>query len=289
MRIDHGNGTTYFVTYDSWGEYLDHISAGETFPGAASHAASDDRDTWSGGSWTLALQLARDGWPEGEAALKRFSLPLVDRVSQMIERPYIVYDVEGSEIDIARYLDGEPECWQRFEVRTTAGPGRRIIKIRINASASASVGPDTIRTRGAAVGALVELLELGGHGVQLDLCKSVATYPGKPASLGYSVRLKDAEQPLDIPRIAYALVHPTSARRLGFAAYEQAPAPVRNAHGVKRGGNYGYPSTFPADAADADITFDRMASDEPQWSSPAAAEAWTIQTLEAQGVTLRKE
>lgn len=154
------------LAYDSWSAFIDHAEHGKaTVSKPRSH-----REVWEemplswygGASRPVAFSLARDGWPEGEDYIKPLTLALVDKVSSLIERPVYIYDVEGHGIDVARYVDGEPECWLRQDVRITEGPGRRIVRIVANGFASCGIEPDVIRAKGAAVAALAELLELAG-------------------------------------------------------------------------------------------------------------------------------
>lgn len=269
--------------FDSWSDLLD-FACNRTSPidAAGTGWSRNNRGSlaWYGSdSWTEAVTLARDGWPEGERQIKRLSLDLFDRISSMIERPVYRYDVEGSDFDVARVVDGEPECWTREETILTEG--RRIVRIVCAGFVSAGVDPDVVNARGAAVCALAELLTYAGHGVQIDLC-----FAGSGHNGGHSeawVTLKAPEQPLDLPRLAFALAHPSSFRRIMFAIGEGWPEWAREIFGIPA---YYWSTAEPDDKGDLFIApadlFRRWVSD------PTTARAWVVSTLKTQGVHLRE-
>src|SRR6185295_6436941 len=118
--------------------------------------------------WNHVLQLAKDGWPEGLEKSKSISSVMFNDVSQMIERTDVNHDIEGHAIDVSRFVDGEPECWLKFEnVIQEAESGNKLIRITFNCTVSAGVNTDTIIRKGATISALIELLEYAGHRVEL--------------------------------------------------------------------------------------------------------------------------
>lgn len=276
----------YVERYATWGEFVDRAER-EAADLAGSHVASRHSPREFG--WDLsagfagALKLAREGWGDGESKVKQLSQVLFDRVSNQIEREFIQYDVEGSEIDVARYLDGEPECWQRFETRVTEGAGRRIVTIAYNCAASAGVSADVLLAKGAAVVALVELLEFAGHGVRVIICDG---QQGSMLTETY-VTVKEPDQPIDVSRIAFAVAHPATMRRLMFSVWEQFPPAVREAINVPHGG-YGMPCDV-RKAHRGDIYMEHSMYGGHQWLNTDAARAWVTERLKEQGVVLAEE
>ena len=265
------DGPNVRIQYDTWRDFIDAARNGKeqhsSHAGPGFHGAQSFQD---------AYDLARDGWPEGEQHVKRLSLDLFDKVSNLIERPYPVYDVEGSEIDVARYLDGEPECWQRMEERQTEGPGRRVYRLVFNCSVSGGVGQSVITARGAGAVALAELLEYAGHGVEIVLAFRANHHHRE--HLDAFVPLKACEQPLDIPRLAFALAHPSTLRRFMFSAMENDPS-----------GTFHPLTDMPADvdvADRGDLFFGHAMYGDPNWRNSEAARAWIIETLKQQGVAV---
>jgi hypothetical protein len=203
-------------------------------------------------------------------------------VSSLVERHDITHDVEGIQVDIARYLDGEPECWIQWEHQIVESPGTKIVRMIFNGSVSSGVSTETIERVGAAAVALVELLEYSGIRVEIFLENVFAKYVGLQCPKVISqVKIKSADQPLDIPRLAFALGHPACLRRLGFAFVELQSKEYRESIGI----SYGMPIPL---TMKGDIVIPELSYLNEETRTPEKAEAWIIKQLEAQGVELKK-
>lgn len=287
------DGATHYYEYADWADFVDHaatresrIDFGPAGP-ASRRAVTGWQATWYGtGTFDAALKLARVGWPEGETLARAYSLALVDRVSNLIERPEYVYDVEGDGVDIGRYVEGEPECWLRQETRIVHGPGRRLYRIVLNVAALCTVSSDVLRARGATTAALAELLELAGHGVAIELVDVSQAFSAADRAV-FRVPLKAADQPMDLSRLIYAMAHESCLRRLAFSIMEAFPAKLAKALEVKGGGSYGKPGPLRADEREhGDIYIDAGTVPSEVWSDPQRAVAWVISTLREQGVSV---
>lgn len=290
----------YVNRFNTWTEFLDFCENQPTDMKkreSRDMSPSEYKNFVKADGWNHVKQLAVDGWPEGLKQAKAISSTLFDHVSSMIERVDVNYDIEGHSIDIARFVDGEPESWLKFEnVIQEAQNGHKLIRITFNCSVSSGVGTDVIIRKGATIAALIELLEYSGHRVELTLCQ--ITYKGgwgsepnsKPKILTY-VKLKEFDQHIDQSKLAYALAHPSVPRALMFSVKETAPEPLRQEVGITFHGGYGMPGDIPEkDVEDrGDIYVASSRYDAPQWQSTEAAEKWILGELEKQGVHLKKE
>ena len=275
------NGKTREVVFGDWSSLLDYIAKPVEDSPAERTARKREKADFDGNTdWASSVLLATSGWPEGAAKTKAISEPIFERIGQLIERQDIVHDVEGMGIDVARYLDGEPECWQRWESHIVAGPGVKIIKMAYNFCASWVISAETITARGAMVTALVELFEYAGNRVELW---AVFSSQGKQDYLdNMRVLVKSADQHLDMPRIAFALSHPAMLRRIQFEVMEHMPKSRWDKFGDSRG------HTGELNCADYDIYLPAMSGGDYQWQNPSAAVQWAIQNLEKQGILLKK-
>src|SRR5579872_114125 len=111
-------------------------------------------------TWEQALNMARSGWhDELDTALE-----LAESAVALAEREHMtdtfqpVWDVSGAEVDVARYLSGEPECMIDFPLSKTSKSGR-VISMCASISVSGSVRPDTIQRRGQVITALAMALD----------------------------------------------------------------------------------------------------------------------------------
>lgn len=281
--------------FSTWNEFVDYAE------NAPSELSTKDRQSRSDitygfshvNSFDETLKLAKEGWPEGLAKSKELSSAMFNDVSQMIERTDVNHDIEGHAIDVARFVDGEPECWLKFEnVIQEAESGNKLIRITFNCTVSAGVSTDTIIRKGATISALIELLEYAGHRVDLTLVEAVGEaylmQDRPPAEFLVYTKLKTFDQNSDMANISYALAHPSVSRSLMFSVIETADAETRKKCHVGPYGSYGRPVDIPKEEK-GDIHIGSSKHGDPQWANEESAEKWIIEQLKIQGVHLKKE
>mgnify|MGYP001565594569 FL=1 len=202
-------------------------------------------DSWAGGSFDKAYDLATKGWPEGATMASKIVGKIVDRAVASASMPVmtteVAWDVQGAAYDTGAYLAGVPECWGTF----APVEAKRGVRLVCNMSVSAGVPKEAITSRGLAMTALAMLLQSHGYPVTIDVCafwnyRSRSDLEGR---VMHVVRLADAESGsiLDFDRITYALAHPTMVRRLGFT--------LAYADGCPTGSNMGAPVDVPPSGA----------------------------------------
>jgi hypothetical protein len=251
----------------------------------------DKGDRESGKSWAgtdtfeEAITLAQDGWHEGAKKSRAISSALFGAVSGRIERDTIVYDVEGSDIDVAAYLKGIPECFMRTETHIVDGDGRKLVRILFNIGANSHISADDMMKKGAMASALIELLEFAGHRVELTIVETTRNFKQRIHST--FVRVKEFDQVLDAGRIAFACIHPAMLRRVWFAFAETQPKDIREDFGFDLGGSYGKSIEQPnIDGFDLYIG----GGDDVPWAGgDATIRRWLFENLEKQGVAITKE
>ncbi len=240
-----------------------------------------------------AFELARSGWTDKVDEARQVSNPLFTRIASKIERQDPVYDLIGSQIDIAAFVDGQPECWQRMEPTTVDGASSRIIRLAYNAFSSASVRTEALIKRGSAISSLVELLEFAGYRVEIWLVCGVHHDHTKniKADFELSVLIKQADQPIDMARLLMALAHPATTRVLERILQTSIPEPVRIATKCSQNTPIDR-RTFGACsdslfASQYDVYVQSMDSvEEERWNDENFAVNYMIETLKTQGVEL---
>ena len=295
LRTFDQENKTLTLRLPNWSDFLEYLEdAPCTSPDTqrASRKSSMGPD-WSGTrSWAENMQFARAGWSEGEKRITPLTANLFDLVGSMIEKEHIVYDVEGMSIDIARYLDDEPECWQKWEVRREEGPGTRHLKIVYNFGVSAGVDKSIINAKGAAIAALVQLLEYSGVRCEViaGSCSKDSHLRGpNDYTLDILVTVKEYDQDLDMGRLAFALANVSMCRRCEFHIMETMPAEFRTAlSALGTGGSYGYPAPMPASER-GDMYIGESYYGEPHWENVESTRKWIMDTLRKQGVQLNEE
>lgn len=197
--------------FSSWQEFTDVAVKGRR---PDRYATTGSKDFTGTDSWEEALELSRDGWGEIRPAVDA----LVEKMDAVIApslRPAFTsyFDVSGGMVDVGRFMDGEPECMVETRLIETAKPGR-VISILVNGSFTAGTQARAIQERGAAIVALVDSLEKMQHSTEIDV--EISCLEG----LTTVIRVKNAEDVLDIDALMFAIAHPSALRRIYFAYLE---------------------------------------------------------------------
>jgi hypothetical protein len=256
MRIDHDKAKgTAVVSFDSTAELANEaakqsdaydymLDMGERFT---------DVPFGSKGRKVVA-EYVRTGWSEQLAATMDVADAAVTYAER--DRPLTAFiptfDVSGSDVDVARYLSGEPECMIEYPLTEVVKAGR-VITIVNGTGVSAAVSTENIIKRGRAIFALCIALERCGYATEVIADWAVRNDRNQTGSPVLSVRtlVKSAHDTLDAERLMYAMAHPSFTRVLTFSAANAAPKAVAKSVGVMgAGGWYGYsadpdPASYP--------------------------------------------
>lgn len=209
----------------------------------SSHEKTDrygmERDWYGTQNFAEAVELCEKGWPEGVKKIERLSVQFKEMLTHKVFKPVLVHDVWGDTVDVGRFNAGLPDAmmhWEQSDI-VQKGYGQRIVHIVFNLTVSAGVSTRAIEQRGAAVLALVDALEAAGKRVKIDLVYG-CTGTGSPyKQIALWTNLKQPDMPLQLDQVAFAVVHPSSLRRIGFAIAEHMPPDVQESIGW----GYGHP------------------------------------------------
>lgn len=260
--------------------FADFVTAAESRPvhsetPARNSRRTDRRDWMQTDSFEQAVAIARDGWPEGRAMVEKFRTVISDRIqSSMGVQQICDWQLAGSEVDVGRFVTGEPECMIEFHEVAADKPSTKFAKVVFNMSTSGGVGFEQMQLKGAAVVALVDALEGQGVRVEVDLAmesQQGGTETGRGVRM--AVTVKTAEEPVEIDRLAFALAHPSTFRRLCFSIQETIPLRDGDA-----GRGYGRVSQVPeANRGDIYVGASQL------WNESSAA-AWILAQLKSLGI-----
>lgn len=218
-------GFTLLKQFSSWFEFVEDCKQQSAIARKATRERAhdnNDSDHMSNSGYVTfnqALDRAENGWREGSDRINRLVESLSIGLSNLAEREQYSYDVTGHSLDVGLYLSGEPECWQSPEVLYVEGKASRVIRVVVDMGAHWGISGETLLRKGAMVCALVVLLESQGYRVELIAAKASRRL-GNKEKLGLYVTVKHADNVLDLDRVAFAIGHPATNRRLMFAQIE---------------------------------------------------------------------
>ena len=236
--------------------------------------------------WEECQAAALKGWPEGLARVRALSEAFVSRVgSGMLKESFSPCET-GLFFDVALVLSGEPEAWLEIVQTEEESKGSKLVTIGLNCSVSAAVSAEVVRQRGAAVLALVQLLEVSGRSVRVKVGIH-AMEGGSSVSPTYSLKaavvLKEWGEALDEDKLAFWLVCEDAFRRCFFRIMEACP--LWKQLGAYAEDCYGMigASWLPEGS---DIGLEGLRSANLSEWNEAKAKAWIEGQLKAQGVIL---
>lgn len=236
MMKDHPNakqafdGLKHMWTQRDWNETVEHVEH------RLKHKNDTNRLYWSNRHTTGrahqgrgvddftevknfkgAVDLVKNGWPDGEKRLsgsiaEALELPAMKEIYEEIRG----YDICGYDLDVPRYLTGDPEYFVADNTELTAT--KKTLSVVLNAGYYGAWSSHQIFNRGAALCAIVDALERNGRDV--ELIAGAYFNCGHNAMRIRNVVKKSGEQ-FDLSRTAFALAHPAMFRQVSFAEMER--------------------------------------------------------------------
>jgi hypothetical protein len=266
-------GHTEYHVFDSFTDYVNYADEHR-------HEGNGNLSTnfeFYGVSFSEAVRLARQGWPEGWQAMKALRDSIFGKMASQVQKDKVEFRVSGGAVNVGRFLSGRPDCFQTRvkspDVKQTKS--KKVLRVVINTGARAAVSPETFFARGAAAVTLIEALERAGYRVIVDMV-SLAEKGGY-RKVHITTRIKQATSCLQLDQLAFILAHISLHRRLTFAV-----------RGSWFNGQAGGSVDVPLHER-GDIYFDcadTTASDV--WLDPKKAQAHVRRELEKHGVTLKE-
>lgn len=161
---------------------------------------------------------------------------MVDRLADQVSairvpsiRRLPCWDIDGSEASWERWYDGHEKVWRGMR-RASGGPSRRIVRVLLQCAFRWNVKPDEVAWGGAVALAMTRALEQAGYRVELiGVVASRAAFEDGSGRI-YRVRLKEADQPVDIGRLSSWVCCPATQRMMAWgwdSSVESRVAPNR--------------------------------------------------------------
>ncbi|HSW74453.1 MAG TPA: hypothetical protein VLG16_01140 [Candidatus Saccharimonadales bacterium] len=206
----------------------------------ASKAYHSSYDFTGTHSLSEAVRLAREGWPEGVERLN--NAPEINVDVDYTTQPQPFFDLSGEEVDVGRYLTGEPENMIAYQMAEQ--PRDHIIELIVQGNQPAETTKEQIIGRGAVILAAAQAMQSRGFSIGITYATASRGPQWYDESLfrsEYYLPLQEIGQVTDVDTLAFALLHPSMLRRLMFGAYEQLePAEVKERRDIRLLGTYGY-------------------------------------------------
>lgn len=224
-------------------------------------------------SFEETVTLTKTGWKEGREKLSA-GLDSANLVQTNTTYRAESLDVAGAYPIIPAYIAGDPLHMATLGDAERAT--RPIYRFIVSISTSSMVSGETMIRRGAAILSWIDRLEANGARCEIII---VNANKGRGNGPDYFVNFvaKRADEPLEIDRLAFILLHPSMLRRIGFGWQEKHEV----LHASMGGSAYGRPDDYiPASLqVSHTVYFGRMLGTESQWQTPESAVAAVEQAI----------
>jgi hypothetical protein len=252
------NGNFHIDYYDSLGELVDW---NETAEDNRSRNMRSEPE-WFGGARSMKelIPIARHGLPvEGVKGL-RLAETLAQERSLINTSFQTRFDVTGCEVDVARYLSGEPEnmidYWQEDTIKS-----ERVVTLVAGIGVNCMVSADAVRKHGEELMALA--LAIDATGMVSEVWADVTVKGGNDKVCRQAVKLKACGEEFNANMFMFALTHASMLRGLLINAMHRFPKAWHTEMGIKS--SYGYPanaSEIPESYPEGAIFIDAIRSDD---------------------------
>jgi len=211
-------------------------SANERRDKDGSSSKTYDKEWYASDNFDHASSLLVDGWDGPTREIMTITDSVRETVGEVV-KPLIQFamDVYAPRVDIGMWATGDPNCFIQCYEEDGLRP-ERFVRLLIDSTFSAMVSPKDIITRGAAVIALCDALNLCGYSTEVFTVCAVSSGKDKCFSI---IPVQTAGQPWDVRSAIMPLAHPSFLRRMHFGIIEGGGATVTKKFGS--GNGYGTP------------------------------------------------
>lgn len=212
-------GYREFVEYNSLAEFYDYITnipINETFRGYRLSSVVNGYDFSQTHSFEEAVELFKSGWQDMSEKLNQMLKVEVGKMEKVMVSKNII-SVQGYQPIVPLYLNGIPT---NMISRKMQPMKQKVVTLNKSITYSGGVSTDTIIAESIKALAIIKKLENQNYRCNLNIILGTeVSYKGYTIK----VRIKSANERLNINKLSFPLVHPSMLRRLFFRFIETYP------------------------------------------------------------------
>lgn len=217
--------TTYYIkcfnSLDEFYRYINETPTNDVFKNTRQSSQSiNERVDWYGtSSFKEACDLFVNGWDKKTLELKQ-KLDLEEHKEQQMTYKNIQF-VQGYHPIVPLYLMGVPN---NMVTKKMVPMKKKVITIDKTIAYAYNVSADRIMEEAVKAVRIINRLERQNYRVNLNL---VGVSERNGVGIGFKIKLKSANESLNISKLTFPLIHPSMLRRLFLRFVEVNPHTVR--------------------------------------------------------------
>ena len=221
MKTEQITNKTEVIEFDSLQEFYNYICDtpfNEAFRWTK-HSSVDGSKLWTKTeSFEEAVSLFKNGWSDMASKLVQ-KLKVIESKTEPAMKPRNTLSVCGYQAVVPLYLQGVPNNMMNKKMVPVK---QKVITLNKSLDYSSGTSSDKIVEESIKAMQIVKKLEAQGFRCNLNICLGTsAGYPEKQFII--KVRIKSANEKLNVSKLAFPLVHPSMLRRLFFRFIEVYP------------------------------------------------------------------
>ena len=217
-----------FSSLNDFETYITNTPLNDTFRWAKLASVSGSEEFTGTHSYEQAVEMFKNGWQsKAEELTKKLKVIQNQVIDAQVQK--VLFDVVGFQASVPRYLQGIPTNMVNKKLVPIK---QKIVTINKDISYNCGVTTEQIVEASIQTLQLVKRIEAQGIRVNLNLIWGVKASGSNEI---VKIRLKSANERVNISKLAFPLVHPSMLRRLCFRYLEVAPT-------ITHGYLYGYGS-----------------------------------------------
>lgn len=227
-KLGAGTYVREFSSLNDFETYITNTPLNDTFRWANLSSVSGGKEFTGTYSYEQAVEMFKNGWQsKAEELTKKLKVIQNQVIDAQVQK--VLFDVVGFQASVPRYLQGIPTNMVNKKLVPIK---QKIVTINKDISYNCGITTEQIVEASIQTLQLVKRIEAQGIRVNLNLVWGVTAGNTKEV---VKIRLKSANERVNISKLAFPLVHPSMLRRLCFRYLEVAPT-------IKQNYLYGYGS-----------------------------------------------
>ena len=237
MKVENINSKTEVIEFDSLKDFYDYICEtpfNEAFRWANHYSVTGDKWFTKTKDFEEAVDLFKGGWSDMANKLVQ-KLKVIESKTEPTMKPRSALGVCGYQAIVPLYLQGVPN---NMVTKKIVPIKQKVITLNKSIDYNGGVGTEQIIEESIKAMQIVKKLEAQGYRCNLNLVLGSTGHGKDVKQFVMKVRIKSANEKMNISKLAFPLVHPSMLRRLFFRFIEVYPNVDKSfVHG------YGMPAT----------------------------------------------
>lgn len=222
-RIEYNSTDIDVISYKSIQEfynYLINTPINKSFRWEELKSVKNDYSFTGTNSFDDAVDLLKNGYKDGSSKLQK-RLKVEETKMATITKRKTVYGVQGYQPCVPLYLNGVPTNM----ITTVNKPVKqKIVILNKDVSYNALFLKDEIEEESIKAFRIIRKLESQGYRCELNVVLGTSErFKSNTRAFACRVRIKSADERLNISKMAFPLIHPSMLRRLYFRFIEVYP------------------------------------------------------------------